>query len=274
MKKVDRLGWAAGMCFVAYGRRIGIRANDPEVLERLSHRLPCGWRPAASPIVDHLYSIVAGGNGAQAHTRRFTLVYAGAMQLARTLDLDEALDLLESDLHLYVAARARGKLFVHAGVVGWRGRAIVIPGRTLAGKTTLVAALVRAGATYYSDEYAVLDASGRVHPYTKPLSIRREGSHRPQRLPVESMGAVAGAKPLPIGLILLSRYRAGARWRPRRLSPGQAALALLAETVPARRRPAAAIARLGQIATQAPAFSGVRGEADKLAHALLARGGA
>jgi hypothetical protein len=274
MKKVDRLGWAAGMCFVAYGRRIGIRANTAEVLERLSDRLPCGWRPAASPVVDHVYSVVAGGNGPQAHIRRFHLVYAGAMQLARTLDLDEALDLLESDLHLHVAARARGKLFVHAGVVGWRDRAIVIPGRTLAGKTTLVAALVRAGATYYSDEYAVLDASGRVHPYPKPLSIRREGSQRPQRLPVEALGAAVGAKPLPVGLILLSRYRAGARWRPRRLSPGQAVLALLAETVPARRRPAAAIARLGQVATQAPALRGMRGEAEELAHTLLAGGDA
>ena len=43
-------------------------------------------------------------------------------------------------------------------IVTWgRGRAIVIPGRTFSGKSTLVAELVRAGATYYSDEYAVED---------------------------------------------------------------------------------------------------------------------
>jgi hypothetical protein len=31
------------------------------------------------------------------------------------------------------------------------------------GKTTLVSELIRAGATYYSDEYAVIDERGRVH---------------------------------------------------------------------------------------------------------------
>lgn len=269
MEKVNRLGWAAGICFVAYGRRIGIRANTSEALERLRDRLPCGWRPADSPVVDRLYSIVIGGNGPQPNIRRYTLVYANAMQLARTLDFDEALDLLESDLHLHVAERARGKLFVHAGVVGCRDRAVLIPGRTFSGKSTLVAALVRAGATYYSDEYAVLDASGRVHPYPKPLSVRREGGHRPQRLSVESLGGIAGTRPLPVGLILISRYRPGAHWRPHRLSPGQAVLALLADTVPARRRPAAAFRTLRQVVSHAPAFKGVRGEAEDLVRSLV-----
>ena len=35
MQKLDRLGWAAGICFVSYGLRIGIRSNEPEVLDRL-----------------------------------------------------------------------------------------------------------------------------------------------------------------------------------------------------------------------------------------------
>ena len=55
----------------------------------------------------------------------------------------------------------------HAGVVGWRGRAIVIPGRSHAGKSTLVAELVRRGAVYYCDEFAVLHETGRVHPYRR-----------------------------------------------------------------------------------------------------------
>jgi hypothetical protein len=63
-----------------------------------------------------------------------------------------------------VAENARRWIFVHAGVVAWRGQAIVIPGATQSGKTSLVAALVRAGAEYFSDEYAVFDARGRVHP--------------------------------------------------------------------------------------------------------------
>ena len=31
MQKLDRLGWAAGVCFTAFGRSIGIRVNTPEV---------------------------------------------------------------------------------------------------------------------------------------------------------------------------------------------------------------------------------------------------
>ena len=34
MEQINRLGWAAGMSFVSYGLRIGIRANKPEVLDR------------------------------------------------------------------------------------------------------------------------------------------------------------------------------------------------------------------------------------------------
>lgn len=55
----------------------------------------------------------------------------------------------------------------------------MVPGRTLSGKSSLVLALVKAGADYYSDEYAVFDGSGRVHPYSKPLS-RRSGSGPPR----------------------------------------------------------------------------------------------
>ena len=98
------------------------------------------------------------------------------------------LEALERDLQLYVAEQALRRVFVHAGVVGWRGRAIVIPGRTMSGKTTPVRALARAGATYYSDEYAVLDERGRVHPYLKPMSIQENGGGRPKKILPEALG--------------------------------------------------------------------------------------
>ncbi len=269
MAKLDRLGWAAGMCFVAYGRRIGIRVNDPDLLEQLPERLPPGWKPARSPIVDHLYSLLVGGAGPRSHVRRFNLLYAGPGRLARTLDLDQLFESLESDLQLTIAGTAQGRLFVHAGVVGWRGRAIVLPGRTRTGKTTLVAALVRAGATYYSDEYAVFDARGRVHPYPKPLSIRQAANGRARKCPPEALGGLSGTKPLPVGLVAVTGYQPGGGWRPRLLSPGQATLELLANTVAARRRPKAALATLQEVVSQAPALKGTRGEAEEMVQAIL-----
>ena len=85
------------------------------------------------------------------------------------------------------------------------------------------------------------------------------------------MGARVGHRPLPVGLVVVSRYRAGARWRPRVLSPGEGALALLANTVAARRAPARAMTALHAVVARAHVVRGVRGEAQETALALLRR---
>ena len=271
MEKIDRLGWAAGIAFVSYGLRIGIRASSPEILDRLQALLPPNAKPARGPRVECLYSLIVRGTKVGSNVRRFNILYADAVPLARTKDTDRVLEALETDLQLYVAERARRRLFVHAGVVGWRGRAIVIPGRTMSGKTTLVRALVRAGATYYSDEYAVLDERGRVHPYLKPMSIRDNAGGRPKKILPEALGGITGVKPLPVGLVVATSYREGVRWRPRRLSQGRAVMALLAHTVSARRRPERSLTTLRQVVADALVLKGARGEAEEIVDALLGR---
>jgi hypothetical protein len=269
MTKIDRLGWADGIAFVSHGLRIGVRVNEPALLPRILPLLPPGWRRSRSAVVEHLYSLRSGGPARAANVRRFNMLYSGPARIGRTTDLDELWGTLESDLQLYVAQMATRKVFVHAGVVGWRGRAIVLPGTSMSGKSTLVAALVRAGATYYSDEYAVFDVQGRVHPYPRLLSLRGRDGEPARRCPPEVFGGRAGSRPLPVGLIAVTHYRPGARWRPRPLTPGPAALALLANTVPARSRPAAALATLQQVVTQATALKGWRGEAEAAVEAIL-----
>jgi hypothetical protein len=134
----------------------------------------------------------------------------------------------------------------------------------------LVAELLRAGATYYSDEYAVLDGLGRVHPYARPLGLRTEGRRRERRAP-ETLGVRGGKRQaaLPVGLVALCRYRPRARWCPRRLSRGAAALALLANTVSARRAPARALAAIRAVVLRTPVLQSVRAEARATAAALL-----
>lgn len=269
MAKIDRLGWADGISIMSYGLRIGVRVNDPEVLARVLPHLPPGWKPARSPIVDQLFSLRVGGASTSSSVRRYHLFYEGPSRMARTLERDELFESFEQRLQLFVAEWATRRVFVHAGVVGWKGRAILLPGRSHAGKSTLVAALVSAGASYYSDEYAVIDARGRVHPYPRLLSIRdgKEGSAR--RCPPEALGGRSGSGPLPVGLIAVTEYRSGARWRPRPLTPGPAALALLANTVPARTKPGVALATLQQVVTQATALKGWRGEAEATVETIL-----
>jgi hypothetical protein len=176
---------------------------------------------------------------------------------------------LESDLHFQIAQHARTGLFVHAGVVGWNDQAIIIPGRSRTGKSSLVAALVRAGATYYSDEYAVLDRTGRVHPYPKPLSLRNGGDG--VKTPVEALGGCAGSVALPVGLIVSTYYRPGARWRPRVITAAQAVMALVDNTVLAIERPQLMLETMTRAASGALALKGPRGEADRVAASLLRR---
>src|SRR5437870_1301491 len=218
MEKLDRLGWVVGMSFISYGVRVGLRVNQPDALDGLLAYLPEGWKPARSPVVERMYSLLIGAPGPRSNVRRFHLLYGNAERLARTLELGSLCEAFETDLQLYVAQAARHRVFVHAGVVGWQGQAIVIPGRSFSGKSMLVAELVRAGAAYYSDEYAVVDPQGRVHPYPKPLSLRENGAARGKKYAMEELGGRAGSKPIPVGLVVVSAYKAGARWRLHRLS--------------------------------------------------------
>lgn len=268
MRKIDRLGWAAALVFTAYGVRVGVRVNDPSAIPLLLERLPPGWKQSCAPLVERLYSLFVGGTNGRG-VRRFHLLYGDITRIARTVDMDEALEAFESDLQLYVAEEAHRRVFIHAGVVGWRGQAILIPGRSYTGKTTLVAELLRRGATYYSDEYAVMDGRGRVHPYARPLQIREGETAKQTKYDVEEFGGRAGRRPLPVGLVVVSRYKRAARWRPRSLSTGQGVLELLANTVSARRKPAAVLAALHQAVLAAPVIKGTRGEAAEMADAIL-----
>jgi hypothetical protein len=146
----------------------------------------------------------------------------------------------------------------------------VIPGKSFAGKSTLVADLVRLGATYYSDEFAVLDQSGLVHPYPRPLQLREASGARQVRRSAEDLGGVVGRTPLQVGLVLLSRYKPETKWRPRHVSSGQALLGLLDNTVSARRQPAAALKTLKEAVRDSFAVKGFRGESREVVNWISA----
>jgi hypothetical protein len=185
--------------------------------------------------------------------------------LARTPILAEALDAFESDLQIHVANRCKDSIFVHAGVVAWQGRAIVFPGLSGSGKTSLVAALLERGATYYSDEYAVVDRYGRVHPYARPLNIKlAKGGFRRKYQP-----ELFGKQPIPIGLVVITRYQENGRWQPRTVTGGRAVLALINNTVSIRRQPRAALSTLCRAIAGVRAVESVRGEASQIAPLIL-----
>jgi ABC-type ATPase with predicted acetyltransferase domain len=241
--------------------RIGIRTNEPEALNRVSEHFPPLWKPSPISAVERLFSLRVG--------KTTHALFEEQERVAKSRSLKSVLETFEARLKIYVAEMARRRVFIHAGAVGWQGRAIIIPGRSYSGKTSLVAELVRAGATYYSDEYAVLDLQGRLHPYPQPLAMRKPGSFGQKKCLVEEIGGHVGIRPLPVGLVVVSQYKPGVRWRPATLSAGQAVLELLAHTVPARRKPEMVIPALQRAVWEATLLKGARGEAEETARLML-----
>lgn len=199
-----------------------------------------------------------------------SLAYENSFRIARSADLRVVLDAVETHVKEWVAEASPRRTFVHAGAVGWHGHGILIPGRTLSGKTHLVRELVKAGAMYYSDEYAVLDASGLLHPYARSPSVRENGRFERQTLrSVEEFGGTAGLAPLPVGLVVATIYKEGASWRPRTLARSEGMLALLANTVSARRQPHRAMAALREATARAKGIKGTRGEAEAVVDSIF-----
>lgn len=277
MERLDRIGWSDGFAFIAYGRRFGVRTTNPALLPRFLELIPPGGRLVSATEVEYLYSIVDGRNGGRAQgeppsrVHRFSLAYMGIVRIGRSLDMETLIPELQAHMHLMVAALASNRIFIHAGVVGWKGRAILIPGRSSSGKTSLVRELLLEGATFYSDEYAVTDKKGRVHPFPRALHLRdSDGGGVRQLLPSE-IGAETGSLPLPVGMAAFLSYVQGASFRTRTMTEGAAVLALLSNTVSARVAPRRALPQLGAVVRHALLFQGKRGEASTVAGALLGR---
>jgi hypothetical protein len=266
----DALECLTTLSLVSYGVPIRIGVNDPSLIDRLPQHFPPGWKSTAPELAEEEFSLVRDDPKDRRRRVRWTLFH-GTERIAQATGVGDLLNHLESWLRLTVAIRSPDRIFVHAGVVGWREHALLLPGRSHSGKTTLVAALLRAGATYFSDEYAVLDENGRVHPFPKPLSIRQPDSEAVQKHTVEALGGKAATQPLPVGLVVVTRHRPGARWKPRTLSPAEGLFALLANSPTALARSEDALRALQRVVMHAVTLRGPRAEADEVAPLLLER---
>ncbi len=176
--------------------------------------------------------------------------------------------LVESDVKLWVTSNTTQVVFVHAGVVAWNGRGLILPGRSHAGKTTLVSALISQGALYYSDDYAVLDHAGRVWPFPQSLAVRR-GSDARVFTPPEQFGGRTGRGGIEVGWVIETRYEYGSRFDPISMSPGETALALLDNAPAARVHSASVLSTVGRAAATARGMRGPRGDAREEAERML-----
>ena len=157
---------------------------------------------------------------------------------------------------------------VHAGAVVLGGRALLIPGSSHAGKSSMVAELLRRGASYFSDEYALIDAKGFVRPYPRPLLLRNGKPQQSPTLP-EELNAGFADGPVPIGWILNLEYEAGSAWSVQKIPQSQALLILLKNTPHALAESPAMTAAFLQAVAKADCYSGRRGDVIPAADQIL-----
>ena len=166
-----------------------------------------------------------------------------------------------------VARRATGMTPVHAGVVRWQGRAILLPGTSGAGKTALVRALIRGGAAYCSDELALIDARGWVHAYPRHLIVRDDrGIGR--SIPLDP-GSEKTEGAIPAAMMVGLRFDAAASFAVEPITCSQALLVLLANSAHRLVSVTAVPAGMLHLAGTAASYRGTRGDADAASDAIL-----
>ncbi len=169
-----------------------------------------------------------------------------------------------------VVQRLNGLRAVHAGVIAWKGRVLLFPGLSHAGKSALVREFLRRGATYFSDEYALIDAAGCVHPYPRPLLVR-DGGDEQHPLLAHALDAPVGDAPLPLGWIFVIAYRPESAWNVMTISQGEALMALLQNTPHVLAKSPEMVGIFQRAIADAQCFAGMRGDAADAVDEILQR---
>jgi hypothetical protein len=267
---LESLAWASDVVLESFGMRLRIRSTGAGVLDEVMRRMPYDAVVEGHGSADCVISAV-GEVGP--YPDCFGL-YVGAERQMQAMGFEETWAAIESSANLYVAEHAPDRIFLHSGCVTWKGKAILVPGRSFSGKTSMVTAFLSAGATYYSDEYAVLDERGLVHPFPRLLSVRSTTGALPDKVSHDSFSAPVGVEPAEVACVIHTSFeaaRVGRPWRPRRLTPGRMTLALLDNAVPARNKPGATLRAIKNVAERAIGFAGPRGEAQTVVRYVLRR---
>jgi hypothetical protein len=253
--------------FESYGVRFKIQASSRQLLvdaEKTARTALLGrLQIVESAVAEHVFDISKGDDNVFHLTRNGEHISYDSSE-------PRFYRFFDSILRITVAEYARDRVFVHAGVVGWKGKAIVIPANSFRGKTTLVAELVRAGAEYYSDEYAIIDPEGLVHSFPRDLAVRYEDEGTKERLvKPEEIGARIGSAAIPIGLVLITEYAEDGTWEPESLTVGRGIMEMIPHAIPRLYNPEFTLKVLNTALSDAIILKSFRGDASSLAAELI-----
>lgn len=256
------------IAFEAFGVKIGIETNDDavcsEITEHLEVLLPVAKQTCRFAEAEHQFGFIRAPNdGAY-------VMSLNGEELGENIFKKGALNYFYSRVRLTVAEFAKNLVFLHAGAVSWKNQGIILPANSHGGKTTLVKEFIKNGAVYYSDEFAVLDGRGWLHPFPKTLSVRGIIDDNEQvEQSAESFGATVGTDPVPVKMLLITEFEAGAKWQPETLPIGQGILEVIPHTIPIRFKPEFSLEVLNRTLNHAIIAKSKRGEAESFVKTLL-----
>jgi len=264
---IERRNFDYGFCFVSHGVAVKIASDDQVMLGKARELVDSAFGGLARIFEESKF--IAQCEFGIEDTKGIYRLYKNGFETTAGNSERNFYKYLNSMLRLEVAEHAEGMVFVHAGVVGWKGSAIVFPGTSFAGKSTLAAELIKNGAEYYSDEYAVIGPDGLIAPFPRHISMRYFGGTRESEVPISKFGGRVGEFEIPVGLLLFTSFEKGAEWKPKYLSAGQAIMEMIPHTLSMRKDPSFCLKVLDLVARRAIIVAGPRGDVRKFAKFLL-----
>jgi len=195
---------------------------------------------------------------------------------------DAALALIEA-ASFALAERSVGGLLFHAALVSRGGDAVLIPGQTGAGKTTLAARLIDRGHRYLTDELSyVPDGSISILGFSRPLNVKLSGrallahrldgasrwpalvSHTTTLLQPPAVRRPAEPRTSKLAVIVFPRRERTSEPRLVPLNRGRAALGLMGSLLNARNLPGHGFPAVVELARRIPAFEAVYDDVEQI----------
>ncbi|AUN93723.1 hypothetical protein [Pseudazoarcus pumilus] len=155
----------------------------------------------------------------------------------------------------------------HAGALVRDARVLLLAADSGSGKTTLTASLLAEGYDFLSDEVSAVDAAGCVDGFSRPLNVKPGSLPLLRSLPALRTGFAnsrlsggvtlvpwprSAQSGMPLALVLLPEYRAGAALEIEQPSPGRAAAALMGCLLNARNLPRNGLTLAARLAASVP----------------------
>jgi hypothetical protein len=154
--------WTATRRFVALRHDFGVRCED----RRLTDQIDWAFADLATTGEPQSWYSISGSEASPL----YRVDWEGEL-VSDGIGPGKALAWFQWDANRRASASVGG-IALHAGAVQAAAGAIIIPGRSGAGKSTIVALLTRLGFGYLTDEAVVFDdAEPLIEPYPKPLSL-------------------------------------------------------------------------------------------------------